>query len=116
MSGQKSDVEGNIAKLKQTMKLYPYGTSNKTEFINLTDRQYNTVHAMNEKFFDEINTLIQYEPTEIWDQEWIALAQDLGIEKGKAFAPDDRMNLYSLKLQKLRLPKRARLTSIQKKI
>ncbi|MDK9739441.1 DUF1214 domain-containing protein [Vibrio sp. D404a] len=89
--GQKSDVETNIAKLKETMKLYPYGEKEQTEFLNLTDLQYNTVHAMNEKFYDEINALIQYEPVEIWDQEWIAMTKDLGIEKGKAFAPDERM-------------------------
>lgn len=99
--GQKADVTANIAKLKKTMKLYPYGTQAKTEFINLTDRQYNTVHAMNEKFFDEINTLIQYEPTEIWNQEWIALAQDLGIEKGKAFAPDERMKSVLVEAAKI---------------
>lgn len=89
--GQKSDVESNIAKLKNSMKLYPYGEKNQTEFMNLTDLQYNTVHAMNEKFYDEVNALVQYEPTEIWDEEWIALAKDLGIEKGKPFAPDERM-------------------------
>ncbi|WP_394241065.1 DUF1254 domain-containing protein [Vibrio astriarenae] len=99
--GQKAEVESNIAKLKQTMKLYPYGENDQTEFINLTDKQYNTVHAMNEKFYDEINALIQYEPTEIWDQEWIGLAQDLGIEKGKAFAPDERMKAVLVEAAKI---------------
>lgn len=99
--GQKAEVESNIAKLKQTMKLYPYGEKDQTEFINLTDRQYNTVHAMNEKFYDEINALIQYEPTEIWDQEWIGLAQDLGIEKGKAFEPDEHMKAVLVEAAKI---------------
>jgi len=99
--GQKEAVDNNIAKLKQTMKLYPYGEKEQTEFINLTDRQYNTVHAMNEKFYDELNTLIQYEPNEIWDQEWIGLAQDLGIEKGKAFEPDERMQAVFVEAAKI---------------
>ncbi|WP_117232703.1 DUF1254 domain-containing protein [Vibrio maerlii] len=99
--GQKADVESNIAKLKNSMKLYPYGEKEQTEFLNLTDLQYNTVHAMNEKFYDEINALIQYEPTEIWDKEWIALAKDLGIEKGKPFAPDERMKAVLAEASKI---------------
>ncbi|USD42567.1 DUF1254 domain-containing protein [Vibrio sp. SCSIO 43135] len=86
-----NSVEQDVQKLKETMKLYPYGKSNNTEFINITDVKYNTVHAMNEEFYDEINTLIQYEPSEIFDPEWLSLAQRLGIEKGKAFKPDARM-------------------------
>ncbi|WP_394495860.1 DUF1214 domain-containing protein [Shewanella sp. ENK2] len=46
---------------------------------------------MNHKFYDEVNALIQYEPSYIWDKEWIAMAKDLGIEKGKPFSPDPRM-------------------------
>ncbi|WP_434763667.1 DUF1254 domain-containing protein [Vibrio fortis] len=89
--GEKSEAPQNIAKLKDTMKLYPYGQRDKTEFMNLTDIKYNTVHAMNEDFYHEIDAFIQYEPTSIWDKEWIAMAKDLGIEKGKTFKPDARM-------------------------
>lgn len=59
--GAKADTPKNVRALKETMKLYPYTKpEQKTEFINITGIKYNTVHAMNEKFFDEINTLIQY--------------------------------------------------------
>ncbi|GAM58343.1 hypothetical protein-signal peptide prediction [Vibrio ishigakensis] len=57
----------------------------------MTDVKYNTVHAMNHEFYDEINTLIQYEPTEVFDPEWLSMAQAIGIEKGKEFNPDERM-------------------------
>ena len=59
--------------------------------INITGIKYNTVHAMNEKFFDEINALVQYEPTALWNEEWLGIAKDLGIEKGVEFKPDARM-------------------------
>ncbi len=85
-------LEQSIAELKQTMKIYPYAKPDQvTEFVNISGVKYNTVHAMNEKFFEEINTLIQYEPTELWDPELLGLAKDLGIEKGKAFEPSPYM-------------------------
>ena len=90
--GSKDDLAKNVKAVKDTMKLYPYDKPNqKTEFINITGIKYSTVHAMNEKFYSEINALIQYEPTSLWDEEWLAIAKDLGIEKGKAFKPDARM-------------------------
>jgi hypothetical protein len=84
-------MASNIEKLKKTTKLYPYGEEDKTEFKNLSGVDYNTIHAMNAEFYHEINSLIQYEPSEIFDAEWLSLAKDIGIEKGKKFAPDPRM-------------------------
>ena len=90
--GNLNEMPKNIQALKDTMKLYSYNKpEQKTEFLNLTGLKYNTVHAMNEKFYDEINTLIQYEPTALWNDEWLGIAKALGIEKGKAFKPDARM-------------------------
>ncbi|WEM40930.1 DUF1254 domain-containing protein [Photobacterium sp. DA100] len=86
-----STLEHDVSQLKKTMKLYPYGKKNQTEFLNITGIKYNTVHAMNHEFYDEINALIQYEPKEIFDPEWLSLAKRIGIEKGKPFQPDARM-------------------------
>lgn len=84
-------MKADVQKLKDTMKLYPYGSENRTNFVDFTSVQYNTVHAMDETFYDEINALIQYEPSEVFDKEWLSLAKRLGIEKGKPFNPDSRM-------------------------
>jgi hypothetical protein len=81
----------DVQKLKVTMKLYPYGGEDRTNFVNFTGIQYNTVHAMDETFYDEINALIQYEPSEVFDNEWLSIAKRLGIEKGKPYNPDSRM-------------------------
>jgi hypothetical protein len=85
------DMKSDVQKLKDTMKLYPYGSKSSTNFVDFTGVQYNTVHAMDETFYDEINALIQYEPTEVFQSEWLSLAKRLGIEKGKPFQPDSRM-------------------------
>lgn len=84
-------MAADIAKLKETMKLYSYGEEERTNFKDFTGVQYNTVHAMDETFYDEINALIQHEPSEVFDSEWLSIAKRLGIEKGKAFNPDERM-------------------------
>jgi hypothetical protein len=84
-------MKQSIETLKAGTKLYPYGQENKTEFMDLSGIDYNTIHAMDAEFYDEINALIQYEPTAIFDPEWLSLAKDIGIEKGKEFAPDERM-------------------------
>jgi hypothetical protein len=84
-------LKADVKKLKDTMKLYPYGAKKVTESLNLTGIKYNTVHAMDHTFYDEINSLIQYEPSNVFDPEWLSMAKRLGIEKGKDFKPDTRM-------------------------
>ncbi|OBT07897.1 hypothetical protein A9264_05350 [Vibrio sp. UCD-FRSSP16_10] len=83
------NVQADVQKLKQTMKLYPYGEKPNTEFMNISGVEYNTIHAMDESFYDEINTLIQYEPSDIFDGEWLSLAKNIGIEKGKSYEPTE---------------------------
>ncbi|MBM7035258.1 DUF1254 domain-containing protein [Vibrio ulleungensis] len=94
-------MKQNIETLKAGTKLYPYGQENKTEFKDLSGIDYNTIHAMDAEFYDEINALIQYEPTAIFDPEWLSLAKDIGIEKGKEFAPDERMQLILAEAAKI---------------
>ena len=84
-------MKQTITQLKETTKLYPYGEKDNTEFLDISGVDYNTIHAMDASFYDEVNALVQYEPTSIFDAEWLSLAKDIGIEKGKVFAPDKRM-------------------------
>lgn len=85
------NMQQDIAKLKDTMRLYPYGKEDRTNFTNFSGIKYNTVHAMDATFYEEINSLIQYEPSQVFDPEWLSMAKRLGIEKGKPFEPDARM-------------------------
>jgi len=83
-----------IEAFKKTFKIYPLAdvkNPKPTEFVNLSNKQYNTIHANDSSFYDEINAVIQYEPAEAWDPELAGLAGAIGIKKGEEFKPDARM-------------------------
>jgi len=83
-----------IETFKKTFKIYPLAdvkNPKPTEFVNLSSKQYNTVHANDSSFYDEINAVIQYEPASAWDPELLGLAGAIGIKKGEEFKPDARM-------------------------
>jgi len=61
------------------------------EFINASKIAYNTIHANDFEFFEELDHVIQREPLEVFDPELRGLAASVGIVKGKKFAPDARM-------------------------
>jgi hypothetical protein len=52
---------------------------------------HNTVHANNFHFYEEVNEIVQEEPNSALDPETLGLLASIGIEKGKPFAPDERM-------------------------
>ncbi len=61
------------------------------EFISLSEKQFNTIHANDVSFFDELDAVIQREPLGVIDLEIRGLLASIGISKGTPFAPDDRM-------------------------
>ena len=76
------------------LKIYPLAMKDnppKMEFISGSGKAFNTVHANNFEFFEEIHTVIEREPVEMLDPELRGLFASIGIEKGKPFAPDARM-------------------------
>jgi hypothetical protein len=60
-------------------------------FVNLSGKQFNTVHANTFHFYEEINEVIQHEPGDAFDPEIVGMFASIGIKKGKPFAPDARM-------------------------
>jgi hypothetical protein len=60
-------------------------------FVNLSGQTFNTIHANDFSYFEEINAIIQEEPVNNVDPELLGLLAAIGIEKGKPFAPDERM-------------------------
>ena len=88
------DEEGNpdkaVANYKNGLRMYPYSQRlNPPEmtFIQGGDKTFNTVHANNFEFFNELNRVIQREPIEFLDPEVRGLAAGIGMEKGKPFNP-----------------------------
>ena len=91
---QEGKLEQAVADFKQGFNIYPLSEAanhGKPEFVNLSDKQYNTIHANDSYFYDELNAIIQYEPAESYDPEIVGLAAAIGIKKGQPFNPDKRM-------------------------
>jgi hypothetical protein len=61
------------------------------KFINVSGKEFNTIHANDFHFYEEVNAIIQHEPNEALNPETLGLLAAIGIEKGKEFAPDARM-------------------------
>jgi hypothetical protein len=91
---ENGDVPKSVAAFKKGFRIYPLakaGNPPPTKFINLSNKQYNTIHANTVEFFDELNAVIQYEPADSYDPEILGQAAAIGIKKGEAFKPDSRM-------------------------
>jgi hypothetical protein len=88
----KTDV--SVKMFKEGLKVYPLKDKEnppKMEFTNLSGRIFNTIHANNYEFYEELNHVIQREPVGLLDPEIRGQIASIGIVKGKPFAPDERM-------------------------
>jgi hypothetical protein len=77
---------------KQRLKVYPLATgpiSNKA--VNTSGMGANTLPPEDGSVFAMLNEIIQYEPAELFSAEQRGRLASLGIEKGKPFKPDARM-------------------------
>jgi hypothetical protein len=88
------DPKPAVASIKERFRIYPLAqTANSpaTNFISASGKAFNTIHAMDFSFFEEVNRVVQEEPSSAIDPETLGLLASIGIEKGKPFAPDARM-------------------------
>lgn len=88
------DTAAAVASVKQSFRHYRLAQAANPptqKFFNVSGVQFNTVHANDAKFFEEIDAVIQYEPTDAADPVTLGLFASIGIKKGKPFAPDERM-------------------------
>lgn len=79
---------------KATFKIYPLSQKDNPpamNFVNVSGSEINTIHSMDERIYKEINAVIQSEPASGENPEILGSLAAIGIEKGKAFAPDTRM-------------------------
>jgi len=83
---------GGVPALKET-RVYPLAHADSpppTEFANMADLHFNTVHANDVSFFHEVDELVQEEPTSALDPERAGQLAAIGIVHGVPFAPDER--------------------------
>ncbi|MDA8486269.1 DUF1254 domain-containing protein [Pseudomonas resinovorans] len=79
---------------KSGVRVYPLSSKNhppKMEFVSASRQFFNTIHANDFKFYEELHSVIDREPVSMLDPELRGLFAAIGIEKGKPFAPDPRM-------------------------
>ena len=79
---------------KKGLRIYPLAQAASPppmNFLNYSGRAFNTIHANDFTFFEEVNQVVQEEPNDSLDPETLGLLAAIGIEKGKPFAPDGRM-------------------------
>lgn len=86
--------EASSKMYREGLKIYPLkdkANPPEMEFINGSKKEFNTIHANDYEFYEELDHVIQREPVSFLDPELRGLFASIGIEKGKPFAPDERM-------------------------
>ena len=91
---ENGDLEAAADNIREHARYYPLSQANNPPeqvFHNLSGAQYNTVHANNFEFFEELNAVVQKEPADAFDPELVGVFAAIGIKKGEPFEPDARM-------------------------
>jgi len=79
---------------KKIFKVYPLSQKDnppKMDFVNASGVINNTIHRMDYEIYNEINAVIQDEPSEGQSAEILGVLASIGIKKGQPFNPDERM-------------------------
>jgi hypothetical protein len=61
------------------------------KFIDISGKAFNTIGANTYQFYEDVNAVVQYEPNDAYSPEILGTLASIGIQKGKPFAPDERM-------------------------
>ena len=85
--------EQAIEYYRKHFKIYPLATGPRadTKYVSWTFKGGNTTHPRDVTYFDLLNRIVQYEPASAFSAYELGLLKALGIEKGKEFSPDTRM-------------------------
>ena len=80
--------------VKKFTRIYPLsqvGTPQTPNFVNVSDKAFNTIAPADYSFWEALNEVVQAEPTDTIDPTTLGFWASIGIQKGKPFAPDERM-------------------------
>jgi hypothetical protein len=87
-------LESAVKNISSGLKIYPLKDAANpvpTEFVNMSDKAFNTVFPNSFEYFEILNAMIQREPIEAIGPEVRGAIAAIGIVKGQPFAPDARM-------------------------
>jgi len=88
------DPAPSVETTKETFRMYPLSQKNnppKMNFVNVSGKFNSTIHRMDYGIFEEINEVVQAEPSDGQDPEILGVLASIGIKKGQPFNPDARM-------------------------
>ena len=89
------DPKPGIALVKKFTRVYPLADADKApqplKFVDMSGQALSTVYPSDFRFWEILNQIVQSEPTESLDPIRLGFFQAIGIQKGKPFAPDARM-------------------------
>ena len=91
---QGGDIAAAANGVTASARIYPLSAAAnppKQAFVDLSGKQFNTIHANDFHFYEEINDVIQHEPADAFDPEIVGVFAAIGIKKSQPFAPDERM-------------------------
>jgi len=86
-------TDADAGEYAQTIKIYPLSEENNppnTTYLDATSKPYGGLPVYDHTFFQDINDVIQNNPIRPQDKAMIGLLKSLGIEKGKAFEPNEK--------------------------
>jgi len=90
----KGDIKPAIESLYKNTRIYPLSQAANpapNTFVNVSGRDFCTVAPADYRFWELLNDVVQKEPVESCDPVTLGFFASIGIEKGKPFAPDERM-------------------------
>ena len=85
----KASVEDAYA-FSKTVKMYYLDDPKPTKFIDPSGMQYSTLSRYDERWFDDLNEIIQVENAYPRDKVMTGMLATIGIEKGKHYNPDEK--------------------------
>ena len=90
----KDGLKPAVENITSNLKVYPLkdaASPAETEFVNMSNKAFNTVFPSDFSYFENLNEIIQEEPIDAIGPEVRGEIAAIGIVKGQPFAPDDRM-------------------------
>ncbi|MCP4900979.1 MAG: DUF1254 domain-containing protein [bacterium] len=79
---------------KKLVRVYPLSQKDNPpamNFVDVSGKSFNTIHRMDFEIFNEINEVVQFEPSIGQNPEILGTLAAIGIKKGQEFAPDARL-------------------------
>lgn len=69
------------------LKVYNLGESNKTRYVDMSNKTINSIANFDDTYFDGLNELLQVEPVEEQNKVMMGMLKSIGIKMGQPFNP-----------------------------